>query len=168
MGDIAVATLHTPSMLYQLTSYPSSSSTSPSQMRPSPLAAAVAQFERINVVFNNAAYSILNEAEGMPDAVARETFDVALWDALAVGKETIRVVRSEVNRPAGGQLLNISSSAGIEPVPGLTNHGAAKSDGCVILTSMFVSRSQARAIVLIAFTEGLAKEVEPAWNTRVP
>ncbi|EPT03142.1 NAD-binding protein [Fomitopsis schrenkii] len=153
-GDIAVATLRTPSALDELTTKYSKDKllvlkldvAKPEETKAA-FAAALAHFGRIDAVFNNAAYSIFGEAEAMSDAVAREMFDVNLWGAIAVSKEAIRVFR-EVNQPAGGRLLNVSSSAGIDPVPGLAHYGAAKS-------------------ALIAFTEGLAKEVDPAWNIKI-
>lgn len=172
-GDIAVATLRTPSALDELTTKYSKDKllvlkldvAKPEETKAA-FAAALAHFGRIDAVFNNAAYSIFGEAEAMSDAVAREMFDVNLWGAIAVSKEAIRVFR-EVNQPAGGRLLNVSSSAGIDPVPGLAHYGAAKSGECVMLATMFVSRSHRWAIALIAFTEGLAKEVDPAWNIKV-
>ncbi|KAH9917300.1 NAD-P-binding protein [Fomitopsis serialis] len=128
-GDIVVATLRSPEL-----------DVSNAQEIKNAFAAAVERFGRIDAVFNNAAYCILGEAE-------RAMFDVNLWGAINVSKEAVRVFR-EVNKPAGGRLLQISSVAGIVGVPGIAYYCAAKSG-------------------LNAFSEALSREVDPDWNIKI-
>ena len=172
-GDIVVATLRTPSMLTELTTKYGKDKllvlkldvTDTAEVTAC-FAAAVKHFGRIDAVFNNAAYSIFGEAEAMSDATARAMFDVNLWGAIAVSREAIRVFR-EVNKPIGGRLLNVSSAVGIDPVLGLAHYSAAKAGECVMLVVISVTRSHRRDAALIAFTEGMAKELDPAWNIKV-
>lgn len=132
-GDIAVATLRTPSVLDELKTKYSQDKllvlkldvTDTAEVAAA-FAAAVAHFGRVDAVFNNAAYSIFGEAEAVSAATARAMFDVNLWGAIAVSQEAVRVFR-DVNTPAGGRLLNVASSVGIDPVPGLAHYSAAKS-----------------------------------------
>ncbi|KAH9843762.1 uncharacterized protein C8Q71DRAFT_12792 [Rhodofomes roseus] len=153
-GDIAVATLRSPEVLAELASKYSKDrllvlklDVSKSQEIKDAFAAAVEKFGRIDVVYNNAAIPIFGEAEAVPEDTARAMFDVNLWGAINVSKEAVRVMR-EVNKPAGGHLLQVSSIAGFTAIPGMSYYCASKSG-------------------LIAFSEALSREVDPAWNIRV-
>ena len=73
-------------------------------------------FGRIDVVFNNAGYSVFAEVEGTTDEAARALFNTNLFGAMDVSREAVRVFR-EVNKPIGGRLLITSSMAGISPIP---------------------------------------------------
>ncbi|KAG1765756.1 hypothetical protein EDD22DRAFT_978653 [Suillus occidentalis] len=123
-GDNVLAALRKPSMLEDLTAkYPASRLVTfllDVTDTPSIAAAfneAIAHFNRIDVVLNNAGYYIVSEAEGMSHKAAREMFDVLLWGAENVMREAIRCFR-DVNCPVGGQLLNVSSRTAIIPQPG--------------------------------------------------
>ncbi|KAH9843763.1 uncharacterized protein C8Q71DRAFT_12798 [Rhodofomes roseus] len=153
-GDIAVATLRSPEVLAELKSKHSEDKllvlkldvSKPHEIKDA-FAAAVKRFGRVDNVFNNAAYGIFGEAEAVPEDTARAMFDVNLWGAINVSKEAVRVMR-EVNKPAGGRLLQISSVAGIQGFTGLSFYCASKS-------------------ALNAFSEALSKEVDPEWNVKV-
>ncbi|KZT74490.1 NAD(P)-binding protein [Daedalea quercina L-15889] len=154
-GDIAVATLRTPSVIDDLASRYGKDRllvlkldvTKPQEITDA-FATAVKHFGRIDAVFNNAGYGVFGETEAVPEDVARQMFEVDFWGAIHVSKEAIRVFR-EVNKPAGGRLLNNASSAGgIDNFPGLTYYCAAKS-------------------ALVAFSEALSREVSPEWNIKV-
>src|SRR6267154_762729 len=130
-GDNVVATLRKPSMFEDLTAqYPSSRLvTFPLDVTDTPSITtafnhAISHFNRIDVVFNNAGYYIVSEAEGMPHKAAREMFDVMLWGAENVMREAIRCFR-DVNRPMGGQLLNVSSRTAIVPQAGTVHYASA-------------------------------------------
>lgn len=153
-GDIAVATLRKPEALADLSStYPLSQLlvlkldvTNPSEIV-SAFAEAEEKFGRIDVVFNNAGYGVLAEVEGTPEEVARGMFEVNFWGAAAVSREAVRFFR-DVNKPAGGRLLQMSSLSGIEAQPTLGYYAATK-------------------FALEGLSEAIAAEVDPAWNIKV-
>lgn len=131
-GDIAVATLRQPDALSDLVAkYPADQLlvlkldvAKPEEVSAA-FSSAVAKFGRIDVVLNNAAYFALGEVEGTPDEIAQYMFRVNFWGAMYVSKEAIKVFR-EVNKPAGGRLLQISSVAGIIATAGLGYYVASK------------------------------------------
>ncbi|KAJ6591539.1 NAD(P)-binding protein [Mycena vulgaris] len=110
-------------------------------------AAAKEAFGRIDVVFNNAGYGIIAEVEGTSDEKARDLFEVNFWGAVNVTKQAIAFFR-DVNTPAGGLLINMSSMFGIDSPPGAGFYGATK-------------------FALEAITDSLVKELDPAWNIKV-
>ncbi|KAG8215237.1 hypothetical protein J3R82DRAFT_8783 [Butyriboletus roseoflavus] len=154
-GDIAVATLRKPEVLHEL-----SASYSKDKLlilkvdvtNQADIDCAFARtkevFGRLDVVFNNAGYSIFGEAEMTPIDLARAMFEVNFWGAVNVSRAAIKFFR-EVNEPGrGGVLLQNSSIAGVNSFAGVTFYSATKHafDG---------------------FSEGLAKEILPQWNIKV-
>ena len=83
----------------------------------------VEKFGRIDVVYNNAGSGLLSEIENTPDKVARRLFDVNFWGSTNVAQEAVRVFR-DMNRPQGGRLLQVSSSAGISAMGALGFYSA--------------------------------------------
>ena len=88
-------------------------------------AEAMGIFGRIDVVFNNAGWAAVAEAEAHPEEEARKIFDTNFWGSTNVSREAIRFFREE-NKPAGGRLLVNSSISGIQAVPGLAYYSASK------------------------------------------
>lgn len=131
-GDIAVATLRTPSMLDDLKrTYDESKLlvvpldvTNPGQVR-SAFQAATDKYGRIDFVYNLAGYSLIAEVEGTPEEEARALFEVNFWGATLVSNEAVRVFR-EVNKPQGGHLFVISSLVGLKPMAGTGFYSASK------------------------------------------
>ena len=131
-GDIAVATLRKPDILSDLATRWSTSQllvlkldvTDSSNVKAA-FAQAIATFGRIDIVFNNAGYSMFSELEGTPDEAARALFEVNLWGAINVSKEAIRVFR-EINKPMGGRLIQVSSSAAVTGIPTMSIYTASK------------------------------------------
>jgi len=125
-----VATLRKPSALSDLSAkYPASQLlvvkldvTSPADIKAA-FAKAIETFGRVDVVYNNAGYGSVGEIEGTPDDVARGVFEVNFWGSANVARETIRVFR-DVNKPAGGRLLQASSMAGVSGMPGIGYYSA--------------------------------------------
>ncbi|KAI0643337.1 hypothetical protein C8Q79DRAFT_1012629 [Trametes meyenii] len=109
---------------------------------------AKAAFGRIDVVFNNAGYFVIGEAEAIPDDVARPLFEVNFWGAVHVSQEAVRFFRDE-NEPRGGFLLQNSSADGLVGIPSVTGAYAATKHA------------------LEGWSEALSKEVDPAWNIKV-
>ena len=131
-GEIAVATLRTPSALDDLTvKYPKS------QLLVlkcdvtilSDIVDAFAQtqkvFGRCDVVFNNAAFVAMGEIEGTPDEIARQIIEVDFWGATNISKEAVKFFRDINPAGKGGRLLNMSSMAGTIAVPAFGFYSAA-------------------------------------------
>ncbi|EIW52649.1 NAD-P-binding protein [Trametes versicolor FP-101664 SS1] len=104
-------------------------------------------FGRIDIVFNNAGYVVVGEAEAMPDDVARQQFEVNFWGAVHVSQRAVRFFREE-NKPQGGLLLQNSSASGFTGIPVIAFYVATKH-------------------ALEGFTDSLAQELDPAWNIKV-
>ncbi|KAG9315283.1 NAD(P)-binding protein [Chiua virens] len=151
-GDKVVATLRKPEILSDLAErYPKTllvlrvDVTKPMEVTAA-FAASGEKFGRIDVVVNNAGYSILAEVEGTTDSDARALFDVNFWGASYVSREAVRFFREE-NKPVGGRLLQMSSLVGIQSQLGMTYYSASK-------------------FALEGFSEGLADELHPDWNIK--
>ena len=82
-------------------------------------------FGRIDVVFNNAGYGIIAEAEGTSDDAARALFETNFWGAVNMSKEAVSFFR-DINKPTGGRLLNVSSTVGIAIYPLMGFYTASK------------------------------------------
>ena len=131
-GDIAVATARKPETLDNLkATYPTTRllvlklDVTQSQAIKDAFTQAKTTFGRVDVVFNNAGYSLGGEIEATPEDVARALFDTNFWGAVNVGREAVRVFREE-NKPNGGLLLNVSSMLGIFTAPGAGFYAASK------------------------------------------
>ncbi|KAF8996907.1 NAD(P)-binding protein [Cyathus striatus] len=152
--DIAVATLRKPEVLADLsTKYDTSrllilelDVTKPDEITAA-FATAHVQFGRIDIVYSNAGHPAKAEIEGTPDEVAREMFEVNFWGAANVGREAIRVFR-DVNKPAGGRLLQASSMAGLIGMHTFGYYCASK-------------------FAIDGLFEALSKEIHPSWNIKV-
>ena len=131
-GDIAVATLRTPSTLDDLKQVYDESRlivlpldvTNAEQIR-SAFQAATDKYGRIDFVYNLAGYGLIAEAEGTPEEDAKALFEVNFWGAIRVSNEAVRVFR-EVNKPQGGHLFVISSIVGLKPMAGTGFYSASK------------------------------------------
>ncbi|KAF9448715.1 NAD(P)-binding protein [Macrolepiota fuliginosa MF-IS2] len=105
------------------------------------------QFGRIDVVFNNAGCTqAVGEVEQVPEALGRNLFDTNFWGAANVSKAAVRHFRE--NTPPGGRLLQISSGAALQGIPGTAYYSASKA-------------------ALEVFTEALSQEVDPKWNIKI-
>lgn len=130
-GDIVVATLRKPSMISDLSiKYPASRLLVLQLDVSDPVAVtvafkqAVASFNRVDVVLNNAGFYAVGEVEGRSDKNSRAMFDTVFWGASNVMREAVGCFR-DINRPMGGQLLNVSSRTALIPQPGSTLYAAA-------------------------------------------
>ncbi|KDR84664.1 hypothetical protein GALMADRAFT_151454 [Galerina marginata CBS 339.88] len=111
-------------------------------------AKAVERFGRIDVVVNNAGYTVIAEVEACPMDAARAQFEVMFWGAVHISKEAVRIFR-EVNPPGeGGHIFNVSSAGGYSSQPSMAYYSSAK-------------------FALEGFTESLRKEMSPEWNIQV-
>ena len=74
------------------------------------LAAAMQQFDRLDVVVNNAGYGQLGSLEEVTDAEARENFEVNVFGTLNVIRQAMPYLRQQQR----GHIINFSSIAGIQ------------------------------------------------------
>lgn len=82
----------------------------------------VERFGKIDVVVNNAGYSLVGSMEEMTDAEFRQTMDVNLFAAVNVLRNVIPYLRNQQS----GHIINISSNAGYVGFANATSYNAAK------------------------------------------
>lgn len=131
-GDIAVATLRSPSALDDLKrTYDESKLlvlpldvTDVEQIK-SAFQAATDKYGRIDFVYNLAGHGLIAEVEGTPEKDAKALFDINFWGSTRVSKEAARVFR-EVNKPQGGHLFVITSLVGLKSMAGTGFYSASK------------------------------------------
>lgn len=105
-------------------------------------------FGRIDVVFNNAAWSVVGELESTKEETARALFETDFWGATHVSLEAVKFFREVNKQKIGGTLVVNSSMVGYAPAPGIGYFSAAKA-------------------ALEAVHESLLQELDPAWNIKV-
>ncbi|KAK3301870.1 short-chain dehydrogenase [Chaetomium strumarium] len=113
------------------------------------VAAALAHFARLDVVVNNAGYSLRGDTENAPEEAARHQLETMFWGTVRLTRHAMRIMR-EVNPAApggqqGGVVVNVSSMGGRAAFPGNAFYHAAK-------------------FAVEGFTESVAREVRPEWN----
>jgi NAD(P)-dependent dehydrogenase (short-subunit alcohol dehydrogenase family) len=84
--------------------------TDPDQARAA-IDAAVAEFDRIDVVVNNAGYGLFGALEELPDEDLRREFETNVFGAVNV----IRAALPHLRRQRTGQIVQISSLEGVAP-----------------------------------------------------
>ncbi|KAG1717955.1 hypothetical protein EDB19DRAFT_1733287 [Suillus lakei] len=154
-GDIVVATLRKPQVLSDLTArYPADKllvlkvDVTKQEDIDEAFARMREAFGRLDVVFNNAGYGLFTEVEGTPVDKARELFETNFWGATNVSRAAVKFFR-EVNEPGmGGTILQVSSAAGFNALPGLSYYAATKH-------------------ALEGFSDGLVKELPASWNIKI-
>ncbi|KAF8814846.1 NAD(P)-binding protein [Phlegmacium glaucopus] len=151
-GDIAVATLRKPEAIADLVAKYGDKVcpvrldvTKPNEIKEA-FNKAVEKFGRIDVVFNNAGYSLLGDVETTPDDYGRNSFETNFWGSLNVAREAIRTFR-EVNKPIGGRLITTTSIVATVTSAGLGMYGAAKH-------------------AIAGALEAMKKELDPEWNIK--
>ncbi|XXG97683.1 hypothetical protein Hte_003990 [Hypoxylon texense] len=118
---------------------------------------ALARFGRVDVVVNNAGYSLMGDAEASPagNADARKLLDTNFWGAVDVTKRALSVFRDanpkagqQGQQGQGGVIINVSSMGGVLGSPGSAYYHASK-------------------FALEGFAEAVAKELKPEWGIHV-
>ena len=99
---------------------------------------AVSHFGRIDVVVNNAGYSLVGSMEEMSDDEFRSTIDVNLFGTINI----IRNVMPYLRKQESGHIINISSNAGYVGFANASSYNAAK-------------------FAVVGLTEALAQEIKP-------
>ncbi|KAI1161233.1 retinol dehydrogenase 8 [Nemania serpens] len=108
---------------------------------------AVERFGRVDVVVNNAGYTIMGDTEASTAQEARDLFDTDFWGSVDVTKRALSVLRDENPKTGqqGGAILFVSSIGGFITTPGNAFYHAAK-------------------FAMEGFAESVAKELDPDWN----
>ncbi|KAI1111393.1 retinol dehydrogenase 8 [Nemania sp. NC0429] len=108
---------------------------------------AVERFGRVDVVVNNAGYTIMGDTEASTPKEGRDLFDTDFWGAVDVTKRALGVLRDENPKTGqqGGVILFVSSIGGFITTPGNSFYHAAK-------------------WAMEGFADSVSKETDPAWN----
>lgn len=113
--------------------------------------ATLKQWSRIDVVVNNAGYTLVGDTESSGDAESRALMDTNFWGMVDVSKRALGVMRDE-NVKNGGQkggvILNISSMGGWFGFPASSFYHASK-------------------FAMEGWTEAVAKELPTEWNSKL-
>lgn len=86
------------------------------------VAAAIARFNYLDVVVNNAGYGSLGSIEEVPAEEVHRQFDVNVFGALHV----LRAVLPRLREQQSGHILNITSIGGLKTFPGVGIYNASK------------------------------------------
>jgi NAD(P)-dependent dehydrogenase (short-subunit alcohol dehydrogenase family) len=111
--------------------------------------ATLAKFGRLDVVINNAGYSLMGEFESINEEKSRELFEINYWAPVIITRHAMGIMR-DVNPksgPIGGVIAQISSCGGYQAAPGLAPYAASK-------------------FALEGFTESVSREVDSEWKIR--
>ncbi|KAI1293115.1 short-chain dehydrogenase/reductase-like protein SDR [Xylaria venustula] len=105
------------------------------------------RFGRIDVVVNNAGYTLVGDTESAGDAEARALMDTNFWGVVDVTKRALGIMRetNAKNGQQGGVILNMSSMGGWSGYPGGSFYHASK-------------------FAVEGWTEAVAKELPNSWN----
>ncbi|KIW11276.1 hypothetical protein PV08_10576 [Exophiala spinifera] len=96
--------------------------TSPGQKVAKVIEDAWKEFDGIDVLINNAGYSILGAAEEIPEDQAKAQFEVNFWGAIRATQSILPLMRSRNS----GTIVNISSIAGIDALPTCAIYAGSK------------------------------------------
>ncbi|KAL2024562.1 hypothetical protein VTK56DRAFT_7605 [Thermocarpiscus australiensis] len=109
--------------------------------------AALARFGRLDVVVNNAGYSLFGDTENATEDAARHVIETMFWGTVRLTRHAMRIMRevNPQNGPQGGVVLNVSSMGGRVGIAGNAFYHAGK-------------------FAIEGFTESVSKEVRPEWN----
>jgi len=113
------------------------------------LRATLEKFGRIDVVVNNAGYTLAGDTESAEDGESRAVFDTNFWGMVEVTKKTLGIFRGENPKTGqqGGVVVNVSSVGGWSGFPGQSFYHASK-------------------FAMEGWTESVAKELPASWNSK--
>ncbi|KAI8247769.1 hypothetical protein K4K53_001452 [Colletotrichum sp. SAR 10_77] len=116
----------------------------------SALAATITKWGRVDIVVNNAGYTLAGDAEGAGEEESRAVMDTNFWGMADVTKKALGIMRDENPKSGqqGGVILNISSIGGWAGFPGQAFYHASK-------------------FAMEGWTESVAKELPTAWNSEL-
>lgn len=127
-GDRVVATARRPQVLAELAGSVGGrlhlielDVTRPEQVREA-VAAALAHFGQLDVLVNNAGFSILGAVEETDDEALRATMELMFFAAITTTREVLPHMRAR----GSGTIVQVSSVAGLSTAPGFGAYCAAK------------------------------------------
>ncbi len=114
------------------------------------VAAALAKWGRLDVVVNNAGYTLQGDTENANEEDARRVVETDYWGTVRVTKHAMRILREENGKAGaggrqGGVIMNVTSMGGRLAFPGNAFYHSSK-------------------FAVEGFTEAVSKEVRPAWD----
>ncbi|KAI0509139.1 NAD(P)-binding protein [Xylaria bambusicola] len=111
------------------------------------LKATLDKFRRIDIVVNNAGYTLSGDTEVTSEQEARAIMDTNFWGMVNVSTRCLRILREENPKSGqqGGVILNMSSMGGYIGYPGQAFYHATK-------------------FAMEGWTESVSKELPLAWN----
>ncbi|KAK0508388.1 hypothetical protein JMJ35_009472 [Cladonia borealis] len=147
-GDIAVATARNPSTLsFENTNPKNYFAVKLDVIVPKDIdlafSAALEQFGRVDVVINNAGYSLSGPFEELSDTQIKKQMDVNFFGLMAVTRKAMQVMREQ--QPCGGLIQQVTSIGGQLGLPTYSIYCASK-------------------WAIEGFTEAISHEVLPTWN----
>lgn len=83
---------------------------------------AIAHFGRIDVLVNNAGYGVIGAVEEVSDAELRAMYEVNVFGLIAVTQAILPEMRAQ----RSGQIVNLSSIAGLMALPGSCTYASTK------------------------------------------
>ncbi|KAL8726508.1 MAG: hypothetical protein Q9166_006671 [cf. Caloplaca sp. 2 TL-2023] len=109
--------------------------------------ATLAKYGRIDVVVNNAGYTLAGDTESAEVGESRAVFDTNFWGMVDVTKRALGIFRDENPKTGqqGGVIVNVSSMGGWAGFPGQAFYHASK-------------------FAMEGWTESVAKELPSSWN----
>ena len=107
------------------------------------------KFGRIDVVVNNAGYTLAGDTESAQDGESRAVLDTNFWGMVDVTKKALGIFRDENPKTGqqGGVIVNVSSVGGWCGFPGQSFYHASK-------------------FAMEGWTESVAKELPASWNSK--
>lgn len=111
--------------------------------------ATLEAFGRVDVVVNNAGYTLVGDTEAAGDEESRALLDTNFWGVVDVTKAALGIMRDENTKNGGqqgGVIVNISSMGGWMGFPSASFYHASK-------------------FAVEGWTEAVAKELPSAWNS---
>ncbi|KAJ5288975.1 NAD(P)-binding protein [Penicillium angulare] len=106
---------------------------------------ALAKFNEIYVVINNAGYGLMGDMEAITESDARHQLETNFWGPVHVTQQALKVFREINPKGRGGTIVQVSSVGGFLTAPGHSFYHASK-------------------FALEGFTKSVSKEVRPEWN----
>ncbi|ORX34010.1 hypothetical protein BD324DRAFT_191694 [Kockovaella imperatae] len=108
----------------------------------SALKATVEAFGKIDIIVNNAGWTVMGEFETMPEDLARKQFETVFWGTINVLKESIPLLRKQ----GGGKIVTVSSMVGL-------------GGGLPLLSFFAAAKSGVEAVI-----DSVQAEMSPDWN----
>lgn len=102
----------------------------------------------LDVVVNNAGYSLSGDTEAATEEESHQEIETLFFGTARVTMRSVGVMRKSESR-RGGLIFNISSLAGLCAFPGHAYYHAGK-------------------FAVEGFTESVAREMHPDWNSKLP